>query len=779
MLQSFTSDVAFRGLSKTPFDGTSPCKLGKRTVIYGRNGTGKTSLSEALRLAEGSGRADSATLQARIITNGSSSGIRLEPGSFPFRLFVYNRFYVQESLRLFLSGDGHASPIVQLGIDNIKAEVELESHQAYLAVLEAREASIREAMKRIELDRETLEKETKAEIISVLAPADAAYYNPTRFQVTQVRKLLDDQNATALSDEEFAAELNAATAALLGQVDLPLAPEKMAANLHLTVNDELLSASVDSVPLSRLTENADLSAWVENGLTFHSEGDLCTFCQVGIVTSDVLAAYRRHFSSALDSLRERLGKAIAYFERQRDALDSWLQSMPSESEFLPDFQGCAKNVMSDVRKDVEALQIEIGKAIAAIQRRQADPLRARPDADLLTEPFAVVDVAGFNQVLSENNAACGSQTARIKRARASVELHFGAQNGAEYRFAARRLELAQRALSTLRQRTVEVDTKRLAAQQELQDVGQMANLIDVDLREHFGHAHLRVSVTPDGTGYVVTRSGAIATHLSEGERNAIAFTYFLRSLEEEGVDPEQTIVVIDDPVTSLDKESLFATFAFARERTEQFAQAIFLTHDYEYFRLNLIDLKNRWGSSQKRIRMNDAAEKQMPEVSFLEVRAVSQAANSRHGEVRELPRSLVQHPSEYHFLFFHVAETSVGTSQEYLPLVGNAARRLLEGFLSFRAPDKINFQEKVNAVAANAFIDGALKERVVKFLHSQSHREEPRPSSALDFPSIETELAATLRFIHAADGPHFEAMCRSVDLDPVVILQNLAMQQIV
>lgn len=67
----------------------------------------------------------------------------------------------------------------------------------------------------------------------------------------------------------------------------------------------------------------------------------------------------------------------------------------------------------------------------------------------------------------------------------------------------------------------------------------------------------------------------------------------------------------------------------------------------------------------------------------------------------------------------------------------------------------------------------SLKERVVKFLHSQSHREEPRPSAALDFPSIKAEPVAALIFIHKADEAHFTDMCAAVEIDPASLIQSL------
>lgn len=779
MIQSFSSDVPFRGLGSKPFTGNPPCVLGKRTVIYGRNGTGKTTLTEALRLADLSGKTDASAFRARIVGNdGAIKTVDLAPGSLPFRLFVYNRYYVQDSLQLFLDGGGHALPILKLGARNVKAESDLAGLRDYLGVLERRQGNLSAAVTVIMKDRDTVEQITKANVIASLARADAAYYNQTRFQVTQVRKLLDDEAAVSLNEDALNTELEAATTPALKAVEMPAPPQALAPSLHTTINTEILSSPVESVRLARLASDAALSDWVETGINLHKDGDLCAFCQSGTVSAATLDAYRQHFSAALEALRLRMTKAIEYLEAQRDGIASWLATVPTAEAFLPDFRWQAKTHRTALEKSVGTLGDCLNHAANLIKRRLADPLNPLPETDLLTEAFPDVDLSEFLKIVADNKAACSSQAERVKRAKAAVEAHHGALKGGEYRKLGLRLEIANNARKTLADRTRAIESEAQVLQHSQQDSGRIAGLIDSDLREHFGHAHLHVSASDDGKGYVVTRAGQVAQHLSEGERNAIAFTYFLRSLEEDGVDASTTVVVIDDPVTSLDREALFAAFALAEVRTANFAQTIVLTHDYEYFRLQLMTLSGRWNSSQKRIRSNNAAEKLLPEVSLLELRAITLPGHdARHGEVREIPMALIRHPSEYHFLFFHVAEAVQGNSLEYLPLVGNAGRRLLEGFLSFRAPSEIKFQAKVDAVARAASIDASLKERVVRFLHSQSHREEPRPSAALDFPSIEAELVAALTFIHQADEGHFTDMCTAVDVKPAELLVSLATQQ--
>ncbi|WP_370443678.1 AAA family ATPase [Cryobacterium sp. M23] len=535
-----------------------------------------------------------------------------------------------------------------------------------------------------------------------------------------------------------------------------------------------MGITVESQPIPRLAENSSLADWIETGMQFHAPDDVCKFCQQGTVTAESLGAYAQHFSEALDALRERLRKAVVYLTDNRADVRAWLDTLPSPHSLLVNHRDAIQIEVERLAKLGSALQTQIDTAITLIEARLADPLKPLGAEQRLTDDFHDPDASELLQLVNGNNAACSQQAERKKEAQTAVEGHFGAAYGVAYRRCEGRIRLSERAALTLDRRERSLQTRAGELEQAQEDTGRMAIAIDADLREHFGHGHLKISVSEDGKGYLVERGSKGAKRLSEGERNAIAFAYFLRSLESEGVDPAQTIVVIDDPVSSMDKESLFAGFALAEERTKLFAQVIVLTHDYEYFRLQLGQRANARKSSEKKIRENDSNERAFPAVSILEIRAsVNPTSDSRVSSMRKLPPSLLQHPSEYHYLFLKVAEAVRDGDHETLPLLGNAARRLLEGFISFRAPSGGNFQQKVDLITKAASIDGVLARRVVKFMHGQSHREEPRPTSALDFPSVEAELRAALDFMRRADGPHFEEMCKAVDVDHTTIIAAL------
>lgn len=68
-----------------------------------------------------------------------------------------------------------------------------------------------------------------------------------------------------------------------------------------------------------------------------------------------------------------------------------------------------------------------------------------------------------------------------------------------------------------------------------------------------------------------TDTGKIAENLSEGEKNFIAFLYFQQLVfgrESADGDTREKIVVIDDPVSSMDSSALFIVSAQIRKMIE-------------------------------------------------------------------------------------------------------------------------------------------------------------------------------------------------------------------
>lgn len=731
----------FRGLSLKPFERA---QMGKRTVVYGRNGSGKTTLSEALR--------DTASSNALVDWADPITGPTRE-------CFVFNRFYVQEALAEFVEGDGSAAAILKVGEANVRlAEMELAQRAANLRN-ETWIGKIETERKRLVSRRNKIVREIKTRVIDVLGQRDERRFNSTSYTIREVKRALERRSGTVLSEAQFAdacAVVGLKDVGLRIQVDEP--PEVSRGFIEKIT--QLLHYNPVASTIASLASDAPMALWVEQGLAMHQPGEQCKFCSDGTVSTARVTRLQEHFSDDLGAFRTRLDSGRQLVDALIDRLETWENNLPSVSAFDPSLQSLADDIMGTLRgrnaKVVGSLK-DLGLKLAA---RKSDPFGAAfdlPDFDYTLDTDDLLDV------VRRSNAAFDAIADRRMLAILSVEESIAGPRRSELKEGDER---AQR-LAALSSRLAGVHALGVACARSLhdqqQDTTAMAAEIDDDLRSHFGHVHLAVTASVDGKGYVVQRDGQPARTLSEGERNAVALAYFLRSLFAAGVDLANATVVIDDPITSLDREAMFAAYALIQERTRRAGQVVVLTHDFEYFRLLLNGLSKQWERSQKRISQADADEMHFPAVSVLESQSLG-AGTDRATIVESVPPVIVKRASEYHYLFWRIGVAVRNGDPDNLPILGNAARRLIEGFISFKAPHGNNFQEKIDHVGREARLDSVLCMRVVKFLHGQSHREEVRPTSSIDFPAVEAELSMALEFIKQADGAHYRNMCTATGL---------------
>jgi wobble nucleotide-excising tRNase len=276
-----------------------------------------------------------------------------------------------------------------------------------------------------------------------------------------------------------------------------------------------------------------------------------------------------------------------------------------------------------------------------------------------------------------------------------------------------------------------------------------ADDLNKDLTAYLDRNELRFEIKD--YGYQITRNGIIADALSEGEKTAIAFLYFLKSLEDKNFDLSNGIVVIDDPVSSLDANSLYHAFGFMRERTKNAGQLFIFTHNFCFFR----QVKN-WFSY-----INHHKKRFQKEASFYMLQCEGNG-ESRYAKIATIDRLLIDYESEYHYLFSLVykgANSTVGELNLFYHLP-NISRRLLEAFLAFRKPSKEELYVKLD----NLNFDGAKKAKILRFLHTHSHSgevDDPEHDISIlsETPSV---LKDILDLIKSEDNSHFEEMKKAI-----------------
>jgi wobble nucleotide-excising tRNase len=203
--------------------------------------------------------------------------------------------------------------------------------------------------------------------------------------------------------------------------------------------------------------------------------------------------------------------------------------------------------------------------------------------------------------------------------------------------------------------------------------------------------------------------------LSEGEKTALAFAYFISKIKYEILDNSQTeirenIVVIDDPISSLDENRLYSTACLINEIFSDAKQLFILSH-------NIIFLKfigNLIGYPRIEIIKNNKSEK----ISCRRDYFLSMA-----GQLTLLPYALSNYKTVYFqklddILKYHQGKVSYDDAKIYIP---NHIRVTLETFLSFK------FFLLKQGSGSDKFRSPGL-DKIIKVLKSKTHlfRDYPK-----------------------------------------------------
>lgn len=729
-------------------DFTWPAELlefGRFNLIYGWNGTGKTTLSRLLRDLE---LRRSPTMGEATIRIGGRDvgGLAFPQETLPVR--VFNREFINESV--FPIGGGDLPPIFFVGKESVEKQKEAERLKGERRKEGAKRDAAREAKQKAErdLDQHCI---ANARVIkdTLRSPGANRYNNYDKAGYNEdADEMLTggDVSAHRLTDKErekLLAQIRATPKQKLSEVSykLPLLQE-----LADSVS-EVLQTTIVSAAIEALKDDASLSEWTRQGLLLHKKRNavVCMFCEQPLPT-DRLAALEAHFSTEYEHFLRKVDQRITELRAAQESASRL--NLPKPAELYEDLADEYSAAEMALREALQVVQGFLGDLNRALGEKKAEPFDRLP----LPTHVPVVDPAvidGLNAVIRKHNQACDDFSSRVSNARKRLALSMITERLDEFvrlRDAVDRTGKELAAAEGELQRLTE-EIKRL--EREIIEHRQPAGELNEELRKYLGHDELRLEVKE--TGYSITRNDQPAYNLSEGETTAIALLYFLKSLRDRSFDIKQGVVVLDDPVSSLDANALYLAYGFIRERTQDAGQLFILTHNFTFFR----QVRN-WFHHLKGQKKNVVAQRP---AHFYMLDCVCDNGQ-RCTSFCPLDRLLEEYESEYQYLFARIyraasAPTPAALEDNYI--LPNMARRLLESFLAFRQPAASgDLWQKMQSVA----FDGAKKLRILRLLHTHSHSDsvgEPEhdPSLLAEAGSVLKDL---LEFIEAQDKAHFDAM---------------------
>jgi len=313
-------------------------------------------------------------------------------------------------------------------------------------------------------------------------------------------------------------------------------------------------------------------------------------------------------------------------------------------------------------------------------------------------------------------------------------------------------------LFSLKTKIDKVDNTIKGIEAQLLDAKKGAKKVNEYLNTFFQSNRLLIDVQEDGR-FILKRNGKIAKNLSEGEKSAISFIYFITQLENRDTNLKETVVVIDDPISSLDHNHIYSVFAIikAKLNPKSCKQIIISTHNSEFFNLmkdlSISDIPRFFGKGEK-------DHEKFVSFYFIERKLSGDEIIST---IVPLPQELKNYKSEYVFLFSILKKFVSDPSSEisYRAIIPNVARRFLEAYLNFRNPSsKQGFIQKMSIL----FPEDTDRFLVYKVTNEYSHNDQVN-NRTFYLPEIEEcnqVVALIFKCLEEKDKLHFDALLDNI-----------------
>lgn len=728
-------------------------EFGIKNLIYGWNYSGKTTLSRIFAQIES--KTPSPDLSGCSFTI-ETDGEPITEANFTqsdLTVRVFNSDFVRDNLNF--TGQSF-KPILLLGKESEEAQKKLNVCEDLSKRAQERIRVFAKEASDLEAAFSSAKTAAAAKIKKTLGLVEAYTATHLGNDVATISILEDSQ---LLSDDKLRDSLKLA---LTSDDERPSTIDRLDASPSINSLYKEAATVLSTTPsltstIKNLEENPLIEKWVEMGLPLHECKDKCEFCG-GDISKNRLTELQAHFSKDLADHKRKVEQLYSQVKAAKLVV-----TLPKEAEFNPQFRERFREVAAQLPKAIEAFNKAVDTLAEDLQRKINAPFNAQEPTTL---PEGVSQIAadainGINQIIDSNNQIASNFTQAKKDAIRRVRFHhvqefIDDQEKFNRDARVKRLKARQDRLSRF-SASVEQEADKLRATISRAQLGREE--INRRLVSMLGSEAVQIKVVPDGGQerfQLVRKNGSPAKNLSDGERTAIAFSYFLTKLRE--LKPGQfkdAIIYIDDPISSLDANHIFQVtaairgFFFSQEKEGEpwvtTCKQIFIsTHNFEFFHL-LRELKPD-GPKQARL--------------FLIKRVDGQ--NSTFGN---MPISLSKYASEYHFLFevihrFHNSANK--TDHEILMLLPNAVRRFVELYTYSRLPGV--FKETVDQ-RAEALFGKEKAKRILKVLHYFSHAnsiDRLAGNNELIF-DVEHAVSDLITAIKDNDPLHLEALIQAVN----------------
>jgi len=713
-------------------------------IIYGWNGSGKTTLSKLFSSLNSGNCEEFSTAQYEIKDDTNVTYSHGQTFSTPIR--VFNQEYVDDNVTFTTNS---AKPILVLGEENQEIIVQIENDEKEIVAIRGKIDEER----RLKTQKSTSKDRLFTDIARTIGQNTRGAISRTYRKPEAESAFADLTEKTSLSDDD------------LTQLVQEIAQESMEKQLRISLeadfssqfaqnierSQQLASETVEAKIIARLLAEMDIAEWVEQGVALHEahKSKNCEFCG-NKLSEERVKELANHFNDADKKLKDQIDSSLddlrtcyAQIQRLQPA-----DKMNLYGELRGEYESNSTALVDARDKLLTAIEhfakmLELKKAHTTTQL----DLGAQPKLDDLlsciekvnglidrhnkkTDEFETHKLAASKKIEAHYLSTIFDEVEKLKN---DIQLH-----------EAQAKELANGINGNPDKLGLDRLTKRVQENKaKVSSSHKACDLMNKALTSFLGHTEITFVVNDDDGGYTLKRGDKVAKSLSEGEKTAIAFVYFTVQLKDENFDVDNGIVVIDDPISSLDANSQYQAFSFLKTAAGSAKQLFVFTHNFDFLKLLL-----NWQKG------NDAGRHAQ---YFMVNNEYSVTDGSRKAFLDKLDADLQKFESEYHYLFDMIYRYQSDGTIANAYKMPNIARKVLDNFLMFRIPSSESTYKRLERLD----FDDQKKAAIYKFVNDQSHITGSGFDPAL-VPEAQKNIGYLLELMQTTFPEHYSILEESL-----------------
>lgn len=533
--------------------------------VYGPNGSGKSTISNFLRSQNGL-----PVQSSDLVWEGEASEI-----------VVYNKEWREENFR-----DQQNLPgVFTLGSDSVDAQKKLEEL----------EEKLRKTKEKIESAKRQIEDKSQSINLENEAFRNSVWDNIFKPSDESLGLALSGYRASKI---KFADKLitvpeidpSIPMSSLVSQVASvfagnPTKYEAIDASSFRALIDALQSCESNEVWQLAITGNQDVdiaalinalgsSDWVRQGMSYINSSNVCPFCQKPTIDQDLTSQLESFFDSQYET---RIRAVRTLSEGYSEAATKLLSSIEelSSCQIVVSGEQSPRDTIDKLSLDLKTHIESSAKSMKIKGQEPSRRLSIPSGTDLFHELIQVID--SINDSIEKHNLAmddlakekerltCEVWATLRKQAAAAIQTHSKTIKGLES--AKRGLEKTVREQEAFERGFLEEITE---VRKGITSIQPTVDQINNSLASYgFDGFSIQPSHVSENSYQIVRANGTPAGNtLSEGEETFVAFLYFMQLIEG-SIDPEhfsqEKVVVIDDPICSLDSTVLYIVSCMVKQ----------------------------------------------------------------------------------------------------------------------------------------------------------------------------------------------------------------------